>query len=70
MIALTPDEFNTISTERVIQNLITGRLYKFTYRVMNVNGWSSFADTVLIRAAIAPSKPNAPTLIAATDTSF
>jgi hypothetical protein len=60
---LTPDELNTIETERVVENLVQGRLYTFTYRLKNANGWSPFADTIQIRAAIVPIKPAAPTLI-------
>lgn len=42
----TPEDLNTIETERVIDNLTQGRLYTFTYRIKNVNGWSPLADTM------------------------
>lgn len=67
---LTPNDQNTLESSRVVQGLVKGKLYKFSYRVMNVNGWSSMSDSVYIRAAIVPSKPDAPTLIQATSTSI
>jgi hypothetical protein len=70
LIALTPDNEMTIETVRLVKNLVKSRLYSFTYRVMNVNGWSDFADKVYIRAAVAPSKPPTPTLILATGSSI
>lgn len=69
-VALTPDRKNTVETVRLIKNLVKGRLYRFTYRIMNANGWSDLSNPIYIRAAVAPSKPNAPTLIQATASQF
>ena len=63
LFSLTPDDEYTIETVKLIKNLTKGRLYRFTYRVMNVNGWSSFADSVNIRASVAPGKPLPPLLM-------
>ena len=40
MSALTPDNLNTLATVKLIPNLVKSRLYMFTYRVRNINGWS------------------------------
>lgn len=57
-------------TTRLFTELTKGKLYRFTYRVQNVNGWSELADITYIRAAIEPSKPEPPLLVQATATTI
>jgi hypothetical protein len=51
---------------RLFTDIVKGKLYRFSYRVQNTNGWSAMSDVVMIRAAIMPSKPMAPLLLEAT----
>jgi hypothetical protein len=60
----------TLATFKVMRGLTKSRVYRFTYRVMNINGWSPLADIVYIRAAIVPSKTDPPRLIAATSSTM
>jgi len=53
----------SMATSKVIKGLIKGRLYRFKYRVLNINGWSPFSDIASIRTAIVPSTPMPPQLI-------
>lgn len=41
-------------------------IYRFSYRVQNINGWSEMADPLQVRAAVAPSRPEPPQLVFAT----
>lgn len=61
---------NTLQTKKLITNLVKGKLYRFSYRVMNINGWSPMSDSVYIRTTVQPSQPRAPTLISATSTTI
>jgi hypothetical protein len=70
LVPLTPESPKTIRTERLVEGLMSSRLYKFSYRVANENGWSELSDPVLIRAAVAPGKPPKPELVEATDTTI
>jgi len=67
---LTPSTQNSMQTKKLITNLVKGRFYRFAYRVMNINGWSPMSDLTLIRTAVQPSQPDAPTLISATSSSI
>jgi len=66
----SPATQNTMETKKLIRNLVKGRLYRFAYRVKNVNGWSPMSDFTSIRTSVQPSQPDAPTLISATGTSI
>lgn len=68
--AQSPSTQNTMQTKSLIKNLVKGRLYRFSYRVMNINGWSPMSDSTYIRTSVQPSQPDAPTLISATGTSI
>lgn len=50
--------------------LLKSHLYRFAYRVQNINGWSPVSDTVLIRTADVPSKPAPIVLVQATATTM
>ena len=63
LFAMSPDDVNTIETSKVVKGLVKGRLYRFTYRVRNANGWSQFAEIVMIRASVVPGKPEKPKLV-------
>lgn len=65
---VTEESVQTMATSYLKTGLKKATLYKFAYRVRNINGWSDFSDPVLIRTAIAPSKPPPPLLIEATAT--
>lgn len=54
MTPITPDSENTMRTYHVFKDLQKGRLYRFSYRVKNVNGWSEMSDVTVIRTAIVP----------------
>lgn len=56
-----------LETVRLFTNVLKSKLYRFSYRVQNINGWSPMSPTTMIRAAIMPSKPMAPLLLEATD---
>jgi hypothetical protein len=56
-VPVTHETEYSMATVMLFQNLKKSNLYRFTYRVKNINGWSPMADIVYIRAAIAPSKP-------------
>jgi hypothetical protein len=54
--------FNTseVSTFIVTEGIVRGRIYRFRYRVRNVNGWSPFSNVGYISAFSVPSTPPAP----------
>lgn len=54
-------EENLDTTYIVSKNIISGGIYKFTYRAKNVNGWSLFSPISNIKAATKPQRPPAPT---------
>jgi hypothetical protein len=66
VLPVTQDSVQTMATSSLFDGLIKGQLYRFTYRVKNINGWSSLADILQIRTAVAPSKPEPPKLTEAT----
>ena len=43
-------------------------MYRFAYRVRNINGWSPLSDVTFIQTAIVPGQPKAPELISASAT--
>lgn len=43
-------------------------MYRFRFRVRNVNGWSSFSPISYIKAATKPERPPAPVFKLADDT--
>lgn len=55
-------------TSHIFKNLQKGQLYRFAYRVKNINGWSSLSEVTAIRAAIFPGQPKAPELLSASAT--
>ena len=54
----------------VAEGVETGKIYRFRYRTLNVNGWSAFSPVTYIRAATSPERPPAPTFVTATSTSI
>ena len=65
MTPVSPDSENTMRTSHIIKDLIKGSLYRFSYRVRNINGWSEMSDITAIRTAIVPGQPKAPELLSA-----
>jgi len=59
-------EFSVIfSTSEVFTYIVTdgierGKIYRFRYRVRNINGWSQFSEIGYITAFSTPSIPPAP----------
>jgi hypothetical protein len=49
--------------------VVRGLIYRFRYRVYNINGWSAYSDVAYLFAFQAPAAPPRPTFISATDTS-
>jgi hypothetical protein len=66
LLPVTTEEQINLETVRLFTDVVKSKLYKFSYRVQNVNGWSPMSDVVMIRAAIMPSKPMGPLLLEAT----
>ena len=54
LVPVTVDSEITMRTSRTFTGLKKGSLYRFSYRVKNINGWSEMSDIVAIRAAIVP----------------
>lgn len=52
LVPLTLENEVSLDTSKVITGLQAAKLYRFAYRVANVNGWSELSDSVMIRAAI------------------
>ena len=52
------------------EGIIKGKIFRFRYRTLNVNGWSLYSPISYIRAASLPSRPPAPTFVTATANSF
>lgn len=67
---VTPDSELSMRTVRLFTGLTKSRIYRFSYRVANVNGWSDLSGITMIRASIQPSKPEKPLLVAATASSI
>jgi hypothetical protein len=44
----------------VTQGIQRGKIYRFRYRVRNINGWSPFSEISFITAFSIPSTPPAP----------
>ena len=53
---------SSTTTTYTKSGLVTGTSYDFRYRVKNIYGWSSFSNSVSIKAATIPATPSAPTL--------
>lgn len=68
-------EFSVIfSTSEVFTYIVTegierGKIYRFRYRVRNINGWSQFSEIGYITAFSTPSIPPAPQFVSASTTS-
>ena len=58
------------TTFTVYENIISGGIYRFRFRSKNANGWSPWSEETHIKAATSPQRPDAPTLISATDSSI
>jgi hypothetical protein len=52
----------------ISKGIVKGETYRFRYRAKNKIGWGDYSDIGYILAAQEPSKPNAPTLVSASDT--
>ena len=70
LVPVTVDSETTMRTSRTFTGLKKGSLYRFSYRVKNINGWSEMSDIVAIRAAIVPGQPKAPELLSASATTI
>lgn len=62
-------DFRTI-TSYIVEDLITGGLYKFKISAYNFNGEGPVSDELITYACVAPSKMNPPTRISSTQTSI
>lgn len=69
-------EFSTVFTSyqqtfyTANETIVRGRYYRFRYRVHNVVGASEWSDAAYIQATEAPTKPEAPNFVNATDTTL
>lgn len=58
---------HSLETSLIVeQNIVTGAIYRFRYRTLNINGWSEFSPITYIKAATSPERPPAPTFVTAT----
>ncbi len=62
------DEPNLETTYTVQKNVSSGSIFRFRYRVKNVNGWSEFSPISHIKAATLAERPPAPMFKSATST--
>lgn len=62
------DAYSMITSLLITDNIISGRIYRFRYRVMNINGFSEYSDVTYIQAAVAPGRPASPKLLSASAT--
>lgn len=62
------DEPNLETTYTFQNNVSSGSIFRFRYRVKNVNGWSEFSPISHIKAATLPERPPAPRFKSATST--
>lgn len=62
-------DFRTI-TSYIVEDLITGDLYKFKISAYNFNGEGPVSDELITYACVSPSKMNPPTRISSTQTSI
>ena len=53
---------NVLSTVFYDQNVMINYLYRYKYRVRNINGWGDFSFPGYLFAADVPMRPEAPTL--------
>lgn len=44
-------EYNSMETEYLIENLISGRIYRLRYRVLNFVGWSTYSPVLYVLVA-------------------
>jgi len=58
-----------VSSYVVTEGISRGKIYRFRYRVRNINGWSVFSEIGYITAFSIPNTPPAPKFVSATDTS-
>lgn len=54
----------------ITAKLERGKIYRLQYRVRNAIGWSDFSPILYALAAGVPSRPAAPTIVAATGSSI
>ena len=54
----------------VADNIKKGKIYRFRFRTLNINGWSDYSPISYIRAATLPERPPAPAFLTATSTSI
>ena len=59
---------NSMETSFIVaDNILKGKIYRFRFRSLNINGWSDYSPVSYIRAATLPERPPAPTFGTATN---
>ena len=58
------------TTFTIATGIESGGMYRFRFRCLNINGWSSFSPITYITAATVPTRPPVPTFSNADSTSI
>ena len=57
-----------MTTLLITNGIYRGRIYRFRYRVRNINGWSPFSEVAYISAFSIPLAPPTPKFVSGTAT--